>query len=103
MKYKEGAKKLIEDSENSSKEIIRNEKSGKAKVKVQIAKLEGDIVEAEEKVENAQEAYDNSKFAIPFNLENIDNAEYKLKKEKAALESLKDDLASRNALLKELF
>ncbi len=103
MKYKEGAKKLIEESENSAKDIERNAKSGMAKLKVQIAKLDGDIVEAEEKVENAEEAYKNSKFAIPFDLAVIDDREFKLNQAKAALKSLQDDLKSRNALLKELF
>jgi len=103
MKYKEGAKKLIEDSENSGKEIERNAKSGKAKLEVQIAKLNGDIVEAEEAFENSEEAYQNSKFAIPFDLSVIDECEFKMNKAKAALKSLQEDLKSRTALLKELF
>lgn len=70
---------------------------------LQIAQLEADVVKLEQNVESAEESYENSKFAIPFDLNEIDDAEHRLNKAKAELKCVKDDLASRKALLKELF
>lgn len=103
MKYVVGAKKLREDGESLDKEISTSAKNGKAILNVQIAQLEADVVKLEQNVESAEESYENSKFAIPFDLNEIDDAEHRLNKAKAELKYVKDDLASRKALLKELF
>jgi hypothetical protein len=103
MKYEAGVKQRLEEDVNNDKTIDRNKKSGKSALKVQIAQLEGVIVGAEEEVEKAQEAYEDSKFLTPFSLKAIDDAEYKLKSANKALKGHQDDLKSRNALMKELF
>ena len=103
MKYEDGVKARLEESESQDKEIKRNSRKGKSALNVQIAKLESVIVEAEEEVESALEAYEASKFAMPFNLENVDEAEYKLEKAKSKLKSHQEDLKNRKSLLKELF
>jgi hypothetical protein len=103
MKYDVGVKQRLEEDGNNDKSIDRSKKSGKSALKVQVAQLEGVIVEAESDVEKAQEAYEDSKFLTPFSLKSIDDAEYKLKTAKKSLKGHQDDLKSRNALMKELF
>jgi len=103
MKYDVGVKQRLEQDGNSDKTIDRSKKSGKSALKVQIAQIEGIIVAAEEEVEKAEEAYEDSKFLTPFSLKAIDDAEYKLKEAKKKLKVHQDDLKSRNALMKELF
>jgi chromosome segregation ATPase len=103
MKYEAGVKARLEESENQDKEIKRNSRKGKSALKVQIAKLDSAIVEAEENVETAEENYKASKFAMPFDIKKIDAAEIKFKQAKAELESLNEDLDNRKTLLKELF
>lgn len=103
MKYEAGVKKRLEEDGSSDKEIIRNKKSGKSELKVQIAKLEGVIVEAEADVERKEEAYEDSKFRMPFSLGAVDDAELALNKANKVLKNHKENLASRKALMKELF
>ncbi len=103
MKYEVGAKSRLEERENLDKEIKRNSRKGKSALKVQIAKLDSVIVEAEEKVESAEEAYEASKFAMPFNLKGVDDAEFNLENARKELKSHQEDLKSRKDLLKELF
>jgi len=103
MKYETGVKKRLEEDGGSEKEIIRNKKSGKSELKVQIAQLEGVIVAAEAEVEKKEEAYEDSKYRMPFSLGAVDDAEFALKAAKKTLKGHEDDLKSRNALMKELF
>jgi len=103
MKYEVGVKERLEEDGGTDKEISRNKKKGKSILGVQIAKLDGVIVEAESDVEIAEEAYTASKYNMPFDLSEVDNAEFRLKKAKKALDAHKADLKSRKALLKELF
>ena len=65
--------------------------------------VDAEIVEADTQVEAKKEAYEDAKFAMPFDLKQIDNAEFELKKAEKVLADKKDDLKSRKALLKELF
>jgi len=102
MKYELGVKNRLKD-DNTDKEIQRNGKSGKSEIKVQIAKLEGVIVEAEASIEIAEEEYEASKFNMPFSLKKVDVAEHNLKNAQKIFDGYMDDLKNRKALLKELF
>jgi len=103
MKYEAGVKQRLEEDGSTDKEIVRNKKSGKSDLKVQITKLEGVIVKSEAEVEKAEDAYTDSKFKMPFSLGVVDDAEFALKSAKKILKGHQDDLKSRNALMKELF
>lgn len=103
MKYAEGVKKRLEESEGQDAQIKRSEKKGKSDLKVQISLLEGKIVEAEAEVETREEALNDAKFEMPFRIEAVDNAESSLNKANKKLSNLRDTLKSRKSLLKELF
>lgn len=103
MKYEDGVKKRLEEVENGDKEIKRNARLGKSAVEVQISHLKVGVTTAEYEVEKKEDAYEESKFAMPFDLGAIDRAELEIKKAKKNLESIKDDLKSRESLMKKLF
>ena len=103
MKYKAGVKARIQDEADESKAIEKNARLGKSALEVQIAQLKSEVVKKETKVETAEDDYNDSKFAMPFDLEMVDNCEFELKKAKKGLKEKQDDLKSREALLKELF
>lgn len=103
MKYEEGVKKRLDEVENGDKEIKRNARLGKSAVEVQISQLKADVTTAEYEVEKAQDSYEESKYAMPFDLKAIDRAELDVKKAKKNLANIKDDLKSREDLMKELF
>jgi len=103
MKYKAGVKKRLEDAENSDIQIDDNAELGKSKLEVQIATLSGKIIEAKAEVRIKKKEYEDSKFAMPFDLKKIDDAEYAFNIAKNAQKSLEADKKSREALLKELF
>jgi len=103
MKYEAGVKARLEEDESGDKKIKRNAKKAKSELNVQIAQLVSVIVGAEDDVENKQEAYEASKFRMPFSLGTVDDAEFELNKSKAVLKKHQDDLKNRKALLKELF
>jgi len=103
MNYIEGAKAQLEESQDSEKRLKREARLGKSDLDVQIAKLNSEVTKAEAEVERREEDYNQAKFAIPFNLKGIDDAEYSLSRAKKELDSLKSDLKSRQSLKKELF
>lgn len=103
MKYTQGVKNRLEEDETGVKEISRNAKLGKSELNVQISLLDAQIVKADQKKELKEEAYEASKYEMPFNLSNVDSAEYEFEGAKAELKKLKGNLANRKALLKELF
>ncbi len=103
MKYKVGAKKYFEESKNAEIDIEDNADLGKSEIEVQIAQLDAEIVKANRNVRAKEEAYKKSKYAIPFSLSNVDNAEFEVNSAKASLKKLEEDRKSRIALKKELF
>jgi uncharacterized protein (DUF927 family) len=103
MNYRDGVKKRLEEVENGDKEIKRNEKVGRALVEIQISQLKSDVATAEYEVEKCEDAYVESKYAMPFDLKSIDRAELEVKKAKKNLDNIKDDLKSRESLMKDLF
>ena len=103
MKYEDGVKKRLEEVENGDKEIKRNARLGKSAVEVQISHLKADVTTAEYEVEKLEDAYEESKYVMPFDLKAIDRAELEVKKAKKNLNNIKDDLKSRESLMKELF
>lgn len=103
MNYEEGVKARLSEEGKGDKEIKRNARLGKSEVEVQISQLKADIVKAEAKVDERKEAYEESKYAQPFSLAKVDEAELAMKKAEKELNGLNDDLKSREDLLKELF
>lgn len=103
MNYIEGAKAQLDESQDSDKKIKREAKLGRSALDVQIAQLKAEITKAEAKVEKKEDRYNQIKFSVPFNLKNIDDAEYDLGKANKELDGLKSDLKARESLKKELF
>ena len=103
MKYEDGVKKRLDEVENGDKEVKRNARLGKSAVEVQISQLKADVTTAEYEVEKAEDSYEESKYAMPFDLKSIDKAELEVKKAKKNLANIKDDLKSRESLMKDLF
>jgi len=103
MKYEVGVKARLEDDASGDKQIKRNAKKAKSELNVQIAQLVSVIVAAEDEVENRQEAYEASKYRMPFSLGDVDDADFELQRAVIKLKERQDDLKNRRALLKELF
>jgi len=103
MKYAEGVKARIEKSEDSDIEINENAELGREQIEIQISQINTKLITAGSEVRAKKKAYEASKFAMPFDLKEVDQAEYELALAEKKQKELKEDKKNREALLKELF
>jgi len=101
--YVTGIVKASKEKDSIEAKAIKEARKAQAHLNREIASIQAALVSKEDTLEIATEAVEAAKIAMPFSLENYDDAVFKIEIAKQDLEDAQDDLKARQALVAELF